>query len=156
MIPIPILTGLGITLGEAMGGMTAEEREQWLLDSFIEGMRMASRKVKFIHRVPLSAGKGSGGSTLASVEKMTRRTLDTLSYVDGPINIELKFNWSHAYSTPHLVKVHGGKLTDAYWNPMPENYYLAWMMRNEDFFMLALGTARFYQAAHRPECSSLC
>ncbi len=139
----PNLTGLGITLGEAMGGMTAEEREQWLLDSFIEGMRMASRKVKFIHRVPLSAGKGSGGSTLASVEKMTRRTLDTLSYVDGPINIELKFNWSHAHSTPHLIKVHGGKLTDAYWNPMPENYYLAWMMRNEDFFMLRWGQPDF-------------
>ena len=26
----PDLTGLGITLGEGMGGMTAEEREQWL------------------------------------------------------------------------------------------------------------------------------
>ncbi len=139
----PNLTGLGITLGEAMGGMTAEEREQWLLDSFIEGMRMASRKIKFIHRVPLSAGKGSGGSTLASVEQMTRQTLDTLTCVDGPVNIELKFNWSHAYSTPHLVKVHGGKLTDAYWNPMPENYYLAWMMRNEDFFMLRWGQPDF-------------
>ncbi len=139
----PNLTGFGITLGEAMGGMTAEEREQWLLDSFIEGMRMATRKIKFIHRVPLSAGKGSGGSTTASVEIMTRQTLDTLSCVDGPVNIELKFNWSHAYSTPQLVKVHGGKLTDAYWNPMPENYYLAWMMRNEDFFMLRWGQSGF-------------
>ena len=139
----PNLTGLGITLGEGMGGMTAEEREQWLLDSYIEGMRMASRKIKFIHRVPLSAGKGSGGSTSASVEEMTRQTLDTLTCVDGAINIELKFNWSHAHSTQHLVKVHGGKLTDAYWNPMPENYYLAWMMRNEDFFMLRWGQPDF-------------
>lgn len=139
----PNLTGLGITLGEGMGGMTGEEREQWLLDSYIEGMRMASRKVKFIHRVPLSAGKGSGGSTSASVEEMTRQTLDTLTCVDGPINIELKFNWSHAHSTPHLVKVHGGKLTDAYWNPMPKNYDLAWMMRNEDFFMLRWGQPDF-------------
>lgn len=139
----PNLTGLGITLGEGMGGMSAEEREQWLLDSYIEGMRMASRKVKFIHRVPLSAGKGSGGSTSASVEQMTRQTLDTLTCVDGPINIELKFNWSHAHSTPHLAKVHGGKLTDAYWNPTPKNYKLAWMMRNEDFFMLRWGQPNF-------------
>jgi len=139
----PNLTGLGITLGEGMGGMTAEEREQWLFDSYIEGMRMASRKIKFIHRVPLSAGAGSGGSTSVSVEKMTRQAIDTLTCVDGPVNIELKFNWSHAFSTPHLVKVHGGKLTDAYWNPMPENYYLAWMLRNEDFFMLRWGQPDF-------------
>lgn len=139
----PNLTGLGITLGEGMGGMTAEEREQWLFDSYIEGMRMASREIKFIHRVPLSAGTGSGGSTSMSVEKMTRAAIDTLTIVEGPVNIELKFNWSHAFSSPHLVKVHGGELTDAYWNPMPENYYLAWMMRNEDFFMLRWGQPDF-------------
>ncbi len=139
----PDLTGLGITLGEGMGGMTAGAREQWLLDSYIQGMRMASRKVKFIHRVPLSAGTSSGGATSVEVEKMTRETLDSLTCVDGPINIELKFNWSHAFSTPTLVKVHGGKLNDAYWNPIPKNYYLAWMMRNEDFFMLRWGQADF-------------
>ncbi|MBE0655201.1 MAG: hypothetical protein IH594_15475 [Bacteroidales bacterium] len=139
----PDLTGLGITLGEGMGNMTAEERQQWILDNFIQGMRMASRKAKFIYRVPLSAGSGSGGTTSIEVEKLTRSALDTLSCFDGPINIELKFNWSHAYSTPHLVKVHGGKLNDTYWNPMPENYYLAWMMRNEDFFMLRWGQPEF-------------
>ncbi len=139
----PNLTGLGITLGEAMGGMTAGEREQWLLDSFIEGMRMASRKIKFIHRVPLSAGKGSGGSTDVSVERMTRRTLDSLSCVKSPIEIELKFNWSHGHSCTDLVKVHGGKLTDAYWNPFPQNYKLAWMIRNEDFFALRWGQPSF-------------
>ena len=139
----PDLTGLGITLGEGMGGMTAGEREQWLLDNYIQGMRMASRKVKFIHRVPLSSGTGSGGGTSVAVEQMTRNTLDSLTCVDGPINIELKFNWSHSFSTPHLIKVHGGKLTDAYWNPLPKNYYLAWMMRNEDFFMLRWGQPDF-------------
>jgi hypothetical protein len=139
----PDLTGLGITLGEGMGNMTAEERQQWILDNFIQGMRMASRKAKFIYRVPLSAGTGSGGTTSIEVERLTRSTLDTLTCFDGPINIELKFNWSHAFSTPHLVKVHGGKLNDAYWNPMPKNYYLAWMMRNEDFFMLRWGQPEF-------------
>jgi hypothetical protein len=139
----PDLTGLGITLGEGMGGMTADEREEWLLESYIEGMRMASRKVKFIHRVPLSAGTGSGGSTSHYVEKMTRETLDTLSCVEGPINIELKYNWSHGHSCPELVKVHGGELSDTYWNPPPENYRLAWMIRNEDFFVLRWGQPGF-------------
>ncbi len=139
----PDLTGLGITLGEGMGGMTSDECEKWLLDSYVAGMRMASRKVKFIHRVPLSAGTGSGGSTDSYVEKLTRQTLDTLTCMDGPINIELKFNWSHAHACPELIKVHGGPLTDAYWNPLPENYYLAWMMRNEDFFVLRWGQPEF-------------
>jgi hypothetical protein len=139
----PDLTGLGITLGEGMGNMTPEERQQWILDNYIQGIRMASRKVKFIYRVPLSAGSGSGGTTSIEVEQLTRSALDSLSCFDGPINIELKFNWSHAFSTPHLVKVHGGKLNDAYWNPMPKNYYLSWMMRNEDFFMLRWGQPDF-------------
>lgn len=139
----PDLTGLGITLGEGMGNMTAEDRQTWILDNYIQGMRMASRKAKFIYRVPLSAGTGSGGATSVETEQLTRSALDTLSCFDGPINIELKFNWSHAFSTPHLVKVHGGKLNDVYWNPMPKNYYLAWMMRNEDFFMLRWGQTDF-------------
>jgi len=39
--------------------------------------------------------------------------------------------------------VHGGKLNDAYWNPLPKNYSLAWMMRNEDFFVLRWGRTDF-------------
>ncbi|MBV5348095.1 hypothetical protein JZU61_00230, partial [bacterium] len=139
----PDLTGLGITLGEGMGNMTAEDRQNWILDNYIQGMRMASRKAKFIYRVPLSAGSGSGGATSVETEQLTRSALDTLTCFDGPINIELKFNWSHAFSTPSLVKVHGGKLNDVYWNPLPKNYYLAWMMRNEDFFMLRWGQTDF-------------
>jgi hypothetical protein len=139
----PNLTGLGITLGEGMGEMTAEEREVWLLETIIEGARQAKRKIKFIHRVPLSAGTHPAGSTSVSVEQMTRKTLDTLTVFDGPMNIELKFNWSHAFSTPKLVKVHGGKLSDTYWNPIPSNYYLAWMMRNEDFIILRWGQTDF-------------
>jgi hypothetical protein len=77
------------------------------------------------------------------MEQMTRRTLDTLSCFINPINTELKFNWSHAHSTPKLVKVHGGEITDTYWNPLPENYKLAWMMRNEDFFVLRWGQPDF-------------
>ncbi len=141
----PDLTGLGITLGEGMGNMTAEERQNWILENYIGGVRMASRKIKFIYRVPLSAGTSSGGATSVETEQLTRSALDTLTCFDGPINIELKFNWSHAFSTPTLVKVHGGKLNDVYWNPMPTNYSLSWMMRNEDFFMLRWEQPDFFR-----------
>jgi hypothetical protein len=139
----PDLTGLAISLGEGMGGMTPEEREKWLLESIVQGVRKASRKIKFIHRIPFSANTGSGGSTSVDMEQMTRRTLDTLSCFINPIYTELKFNWSHAHSTPKLVKVHGGEITDTYWNPLPDNYKLAWMMRNEDFFELRWGQPEF-------------
>ena len=139
----PELTGLGIGLGEGMGGMTPTERELWLHEAYIAGMRTADHKIKFIHRVPFSANTFSGGSADASVEKMTRETMDTLTASKGLIYSELKFNWSHAHSTPYLAKVHGGELTDAYWNPEPKNYKLAWMMRNEDFFMLRWGQTDF-------------
>ena len=139
----PNLTGLGITLGEGMGGMTPLEREAWVLNTFMEGIRAADREIDFIHRLPLSAGTGSGGSTDPVVETMTRAALDTLSGVKKPILTELKFNWSHAHSSPSLVKVHGGDITDTYWNPPPENYRISWMMRNEDFFMLRWGQADF-------------
>jgi hypothetical protein len=142
----PELTGLGIGLGEGMGGMTPTEREEWLHDAYIEGMRMANRKIKFIHRIPFSANTNSGGSASSFVEKMTRETLDTLTVSELPIYSELKFNWSHAHSTPHLAKVHGGDLTDAYWNPEPKNYKMAWMMRNEDFFMLRWGQTDFIRS----------
>ncbi len=109
----------------------------------MEGVRAADREIEFIHRLPLSAGTGSGGSTDPVVETMTRASLDTLSGVKKPILTELKFNWSHAHSSPTLVKVHGGDITDTYWNPLPENYRISWMMRNEDFFMLRWGQPDF-------------
>jgi len=139
----PDLTGLGITLGEGMGGMTPQERQDWVIDAFVGGMREASRKAKFIYRVPLSAGTGSEGSTSTAVEQMARTALDTLSCFSAPITIELKFNWSHAYSATTLEKVHGGKLNDTYWDPLPDRYSLAWMLRNEDFFMLRWGNTDF-------------
>lgn len=131
----PNLTGLGVGLGERMGGMTAQERESWILDTVVAGMQAAQRKARLIHRAPFSAGAGSGGSTSVSTEALTRRAIELIDLPE-PIWVEVKFNWSHAHSSPHLVHVHGGKLGDTYWNPMPRNYRICWMARNEDFFCL--------------------
>ena len=131
----PDLTGIGFSLGEAMDNMTPAEREQWCLDVIVKGMQQADRKAKLIHRVPFSANLASGGSTDVTVEKMTRDALETID-LPSPIWVEVKFNWSHAHSTPKLIKVHGGAISDTYWNPVPENYRITWMMRNEDFFAL--------------------
>lgn len=116
------------------------------METIIAGAREAQRKIKFIHRVPLSADKGSGGSTNKSVEVLTRKTLDTLTCFKTPIWIEFKINWSHAHSSTKLIKVHGGQLTDTYWNPAPKNHSINWMMRNEDIFILRWGQSEFIRS----------
>ena len=42
----PDLTGIGLTLGEGMAGMVPQEREDWMFETYIEGMRLAGRETK--------------------------------------------------------------------------------------------------------------
>src|SRR5690606_19519554 len=140
----PDLTGFGFSFGEQMGGMTPAERQAWMEETIIAGMRDARRPVKMIFRAPFSADLGQGGSTDKATEELTREAIAKLGNdFDGPIWMEIKFNWSHAHSTPQLVKVHGGELKDTYFHPVPENYRVAWMIRNEDFYALRWGSPDF-------------
>ncbi len=141
----PDLTGLGITLGERMGGQTPDERRDWLENTFYAGIAAAKRPVKFIYRAPLSAGTGSGGSTSADNDRLTRLQVETQTRnLLLPVYVDFKYNASHAQSSPDLFIVHGGKLSDAYWNPPPPPAYkLSWTMRNEDFFILRWGQPDF-------------
>jgi hypothetical protein len=142
----PDLTGIGLTLGEGMAGMTPEQREEWMNETIIEGMRLANRKSKLIHRIPFSSTTGSLGITSIETEKLTRKTIEeeaSMGFTEGPIWADLKFNWSHAHSTTKLIKVHGGKLYDTYFKPNPTTYKIVWTARNEDFFCLRWGVSSF-------------
>jgi hypothetical protein len=145
----PQLDGMGITHGEAMGGMTPQEREDWLHQTIVLGMGDVGRKLKLVHRIPLSANKNSGGSTSKEAEVTTRKLIEDdakLDFLEKPIWADLKYNWSHAHSTPKLIKVHGGKLYDTYFNPIPEDYKVTWTARNEDFFCLRWGVPDFVRS----------
>ncbi|MEZ0486515.1 hypothetical protein [Fibrella aquatica] len=145
----PDLTGFGLTLGEGMGGMTPQQREDWMTATIIEGMRLANRKTKLVHRIPFSSTTGSLGVTSVDTEKLTRKSVERegdLPFIEGPVWADLKYNWSHAHSTPTLVKVHGGKLYDTYFNPTPTSYKITWTARNEDFFCLRWGVPSFVRA----------
>ncbi|CAN5123312.1 hypothetical protein BH09BAC4_BH09BAC4_25460 [soil metagenome] len=145
----PDLTGFGLTLGEGMGGMSPQQREDWMKETIIEGMRLANRKAKLVHRIPFSSTTGSLGITSIDTEKLTRRAIDEeggLDFLEGPIWADLKYNWSHAHSTPKLIKVHGGKLYDTYFKPEPTKYKITWTARNEDFFCLRWGVPDFIRA----------
>ncbi|HEY6505820.1 MAG TPA: hypothetical protein VIZ28_17720, partial [Chitinophagaceae bacterium] len=142
----PGITGMGLTLGEGMAGMTPQQREDWMTATIIEGMRLANRKSKLIHRIPFSSTTGSLGITSIETEKLTRTGIEkeaAMGFTEGLIWADLKFNWSHAHSTIKLVKVHGGKLYDTYFKPEPTDYKIVWTARNEDFFCLRWGVPSF-------------
>lgn len=145
----PEITGMGLTLGEGMAGMTPQEREAWMNETIVEGMRLAGRKLKLIHRIPFSSTTGSLSTTSIETEKLTRKEIEAqgqLSFLQPPIYADLKYNWSHAHSTPKLVKVHGGKLYDTYFEPEPTSYKITWTARNEDFFCLRWGVPDFIRS----------
>jgi hypothetical protein len=133
------LTGLGVTLADWMGNwgenqMTPAEREDWIESTFIEGMKNADRKIKFIHRAVLAGDPGE-----------MRRVINNAGLPDKTI-VEIKFNWSHGHSTPRLSITHAneqGSIMRDFWDPVPENYFIAWMIRNEDFFVLRWGSPGF-------------
>lgn len=143
----PDLTGLGITLGEQMGGMAPDQRRAWLDQTFFPGIANATRPAKFIYRAPLSADLKSGGTTSEENDRRTRAQIERLTdNITGPVYVEFKHNWSHAHSSPDLFLVHGGKLSDAYWNPPPTRHKVVWTMRNEDMFILRWGQPDFVRA----------
>jgi len=145
----PGLTGFGLTLGEGMAGMSPAQREEWMYETYIEGMRMAGRKSKLVHRIPFSSTKESLGATTVELEQLTRKAIEreaALDFIQGPVFADLKYNWSHAHSTPKLVKVHGGKMYDTFYNPEPHGYKITYTARNEDFFALRWGVPDFVRA----------
>ncbi len=136
------LTGLGVTLADWMGNwgenkMTPKEREDWIEATFMEGMNEADRKIKFIHR-----------AVLAGHSKEMRSVIDHAELPEKTI-VEVKFNWSHGHSTPYLSLTHSndqGTIMRDFWDPEPENYFIAWMIRNEDFFVLRWGDPEFIRS----------
>ena len=135
----PELTGLGVTLADWMGNwgdqkMTPVEREAWIEDTFVKGMHDADHPIKFIHR-----------AVLAGDPAEMRQVIDAAGLPDKTI-VEVKFNWSHGHSTPQLSLTHAndaGSIMRGFWDPMPENYFIAWTIRNEDFFVLRWGNPEF-------------
>ena len=139
------LDGLGITLGERMGGMHVKDRRDWLNRTIFKAMNDADRKIKFVYRAPLSANSSSSGSTSEENDLATRHQIESLD-TEGPVWVEFKYNWSHGHSSPNLFIVHGGKLTDKYRNPIPDKYKYIWTVRNEDFHVNRWGQSDFIRS----------
>ena len=153
----PDLSGMGLTLGEGMAGMSPFEREQWIRETIIAGMQQANRTSKLIHRIPFSGNTESLGATSIEMEQITRDGIEkeaAMDAIEKPVWASMKFNWSHPHSTTKLIKVHGGKLYGKYFDPVPKDFKIVWTVRNEDFFCLRWGVEEFVRAhinANTPE-----
>jgi hypothetical protein len=128
----PELAGIGITLGERMHEMDVYEQVKWVEDVYFPAIKAARRPVKFIYRAALKSNDPA----------FVRKSIEN-SGLDGPIWVELKFNFSHGLSTPVLARTHGGGTGNGYWDPPPTKYKMVWMIRNEDVFMLRWGQPDF-------------
>ncbi|MDX1639849.1 MAG: hypothetical protein R3281_17950, partial [Balneolaceae bacterium] len=131
------LDGLGVCVCDDMRGMSPEEKEEWIYDTFVLGMRDADRPVKFIHR---SVHAESAGAM--------RDLIDRANLPD-PVKVTVKFNWSHGHSTPELALSqfsNTGEIDESFWRPHPTNYHIQWTVRNEDFFILRWGDPDFIKA----------
>lgn len=140
----PDLAGIGITLADWMSNfttknaafpeMTPKDREDWIEETVVAGIKAANRPVKLLHR-----------SVLSSDPREMRRAINNADLSDTTL-VEVKFNWSHGHSTPILALTHdsnSGEKDNGYWSPLPSNYRIEWMVRNEDFFILRWGQPDF-------------
>jgi len=141
----PDLTGLGINMGEGMGGMTTDERIGWVSETYLAAIHKARRPVKLMWNLSsVDTKEWQRTSSDPRVdERKFREAIERVDYVDGPIQVNMKFNWSHALSSPKLVQIHGGKVGDTYFTPLPKNYRINWIARNEDVFALRWGVPSF-------------
>ncbi len=134
----PDLTGMGIVLGEGMGGMSIAEKVAWMNETYLAAMRNAKRPIKLLWNV--------SSVDTTEEELLLRSAIESVDFADGPVQLGLKFNWSHALSTPTLAQIHGGKLGDTYFKPRPTNYQIEWIARNEDVLALRWGVPSFVRA----------
>ncbi|WP_435319244.1 hypothetical protein [Haloarchaeobius sp. TZWSO28] len=133
----PNLDGLGVSLCDWMDGLSPAEKQDWFVDTFVEGIRRAERPIRLLDRsvrTEAIAEMRRGVETAASAENV------------ADVLVPTKFNYSHGHSTTSLEKTHdsiSGEVDDSLWEPTPTNYQRVWTVRNEDVFVLRWGDPSF-------------
>ncbi len=128
----PELTGFGVSQNERMEGVDEQVWQNWIVDTYFDAMDSADHKIEFIMRAHTHPAP-----------ELTRKAIEDNAHRLGKVWVPVKFNWSHAHSTPKLMYIHGGSTSTCLWDPMPKNYKMVYTMRNEDFFVLRWGQSDF-------------
>ncbi len=128
----PELTGFGASQNERMEGVEEQVWQDWIVDTYFNAMDSAHRKNELVVRAHTHPAP-----------ELTRKAVEDNAYRLGKVWVPVKFNWSHAHSTPKLMYIHGGSTSKVLWDPAPKNYKMVYTMRNEDFFVLRWGQSDF-------------
>ena len=122
----PLLAGIGVTAGEGMEGATIVEKEEWLWNTYGEGLMDAkradttNRKYRFIHRYWWS------------------EIPEILEYFKGFDN-DVLFDFSFKYSQARLFSNTDPKFADEALKTLPKGMRFWWNLRNDDIYNFRWG-----------------
>lgn len=127
LLTYPHVSGIGVTAGEHMPGMTFGEREEWLWDTYGLGImdvkkEQPDRDIRFIHR-----------HWYSSVSDILSHFKD----FDGTFDFCFKYAKAHMYSSPNIV------FEDFLLDELPEGIQSWWNVRNDDIFYTRWGDPEF-------------
>jgi len=151
------LSGIGVSLTnehlsipgvcEWFRELGPRERQDWLRDTIVEGIAEADRPIKFLNRSVRT-------DSIADMRRVIGSMAEEENITD--ILVSTKFNWSHGHSSTDLELTHDysdGTVDDKLWEPQPDDYNIAWTVRNEDFFVLRWGDPGFVREHIENNCS---
>ncbi|MEW6741794.1 MAG: hypothetical protein AB1486_03460 [Planctomycetota bacterium] len=121
----PEIDGFGTCPSEAMGGMTHEQREDFIRECYLEPIRETGRPMPLVHRY-----WGGDPDAVAGMLERAR--------YPGDVLLDIKFNGEHMYSSaqPHVQ--------DRRWLEREARpYEILWHLRNDDIYQLVWGGPKF-------------
>ena len=119
MLTFPQLTGIGTSNSEELVG-TAEEREQWVVETYLEALKELEYPVPFIHRTNMSNGSIAQDMFLSK-------------YREAPTYISWKYSNAHMYSHP---EPRFEELFGAWGDQDMDELNVLYTVRNDDFHNL--------------------
>jgi hypothetical protein len=154
----PLLASMGVTSGENMGGLDDAGKEQWMWDSYGQGVRDAmadakdpanpaynpSRVIRLIHR--------AHQADLSKIVALFKQ-LPGYDAVPSSLAFSFKYSQAHMYSstTPKFIYQNG------WFDTIPAGKQTWLTVRNDDMYYLRWGDPDFVRAylTHLPERSKI-
>ena len=127
-ITYPRLAGIGVTSGENMKDMTADEKEAWLWETYGKGIQdfhavQPDRHIRFIHRF-----------WLTDFDKIDSR----FGQLKDGYDMSFKYAKARIYSSPALPFAEKELLPH-----IPDNMATWWNLRNDDIYNLRWGDPEY-------------
>lgn len=132
-ITYPDLAGIGLTTGENMYGLSTEEKEEWVFDTYGQGVLDAAellpgRKITFIHR-----------QHMAGARQIAKMFQPLVNHSNINFIFSFKYAKAHVYSSVNQP-FHRSFVADI---QQDANLKTIWTLRNDDVFYHRWGAPDF-------------